>query len=116
MAAITSANVVLLESSIEGTRQDKERGRLDRLAITLSGQGAALGDIPASVLGFAEIYWAWSFGYNASSSNNQASVTIDATTTTIGVMSQSILTYTAGSATPANLTGVLLVEVFGRSL
>ena len=116
MAAITSSAITLLESSTEGTRQDKERGRLDRLAIVLSTQGATLGDIPASVLGFAEIYWAWCFGANISAANNQVSVTIDTTTTTIGVMSQSILTYTAGSATPANITGTILVEVFGRSL
>jgi hypothetical protein len=116
MAAITSSAVTVLEASVEGTRSDKERGILLRLAVVLSSQGATSGDIPASVLGLAEIYWAWSFGYNTSGSNNQASVTIDATTSTIGVGSQSILTYTAGSATPANLTGTILLEVFGRSL
>ena len=116
MAAIASSAVTLLESNPEGTRSGKERGRLDRVAIVLSAQGATLGDIPASVLGFAEIFWAWCVCANVGAANSQVSVAIDSTTTVIGVMSQSILTYTQASASPANVTGTIVVEIYGRSL
>jgi hypothetical protein len=141
MAAITyTGNVIVLESSLEGTSSDKQRGRLDRLAITLASQGATLGDITAQILGFSEIYWIWSYNYVLNSTTlSQASVGLDNTVALLTNVAtngqqgyvplpagatyvapqygfQNIYTYTGGGTSPSNLTGVLYVEVFGRSL
>jgi len=139
MSQISYANnVVVLESNPEGTASDKLRGRIDRLAITLNTQGATLGDINAQVLGFYEIYWAWSYNFVLNSTTiSQASVGLDnviavvynqATSGQVGYVPppagtvapyygfQNIYTYTGGATSPTNLTGVLYIEVFGRSL
>jgi hypothetical protein len=116
MAAITASNVTVLEVSEEGTKSSKGRGIILRCAVVLSAQGATLGDLPASAFGMSEIFWAWCFGFNNGGNNNQCSVTVDATVTSPGVNNTNILTYSSGSATPANLTGTILLEIFGRSL
>ena len=141
MAAITyTGNVIVLESSLEGTASDKLRGRIDRLAITLAAQGATLGDITAQILGFNEIYWAWCYNFVLNSTTvSQASVALDntvalltnaatsgqqgyvplptgATYTAPQYGFQNIYTYTGGATTPGNLTGVIYIEVYGRSL
>ena len=142
MAAITYAsNVIVLESSLEGTSSDKQRGRLDRLAITLSAQGTSQGDITAQILGYAEIYWAWCITYTLNSTTTSAaSLGLDAQVATLYNQAtqgqqgyvplpstggpylaqaggfQNIYTYTGGGTSPSNLTGVIYVEVYGRSL
>lgn len=55
MAAITSANVAILQGYEVGTRSGKFLAYGMVAAITLTAQGATAGDIPASVFGLKQI-------------------------------------------------------------
>lgn len=116
MAAITTANVTLLDSEnySVGTASGKLVEHRIRVSIALTAQGGTAGDIPAAVLGYAQIYRVSLIMFlTAGPANANVGVTIDAYAST-----NNILTFTATDAATgaANVTGTLYIEVWGRSV
>jgi hypothetical protein len=116
MAAITAANVTTLSSFPMGTVSGKLVERRDRVAIALTTQGATLGDIPASVLGYAEIYSVILISF-VTAGNAYANIGVGVATQAAD-LSTSINTFTAidGTTAPANVTGTLTLQIEGRTL
>jgi hypothetical protein len=111
MAAITASNVTILTDDTVGTASNKRIAVRRRLSIALTAQGGTAGDIPASVLGFNQLYSATLISFViAGPANANIGVTLD----TWG-SNNNIVTFTAvdGSTAPANVTGTLYVDVVG---
>lgn len=114
MAAITSANVVVTRGWDEGSKSGKVIQSVKQLIITLSSQGATAGDIPASALGFAEVYECYAYGLNVSG-------TMKGAMAMIAIDGSEIFPVNVNQATDANrtlradVTGDLWVTVKGRS-
>jgi hypothetical protein len=112
MSAITASNVTLLWDYSVGSASNKRVGSRRFFSIALSTQGGTAGDIPASVLGFAQIFSVQlTYFLTAGSANANVGVTLDTWGT-----NNNIVTFTAidGSTGIANVTGTLVVEVFGN--
>lgn len=114
MAAITSTNVVVTRAWDEGDRGGKVIQSVKQLIITLSAQGGTAADIPASALGFAEVYECYAYGLNVSG-------TMKGALTAIAIDGSEIFPIDVNQATDANrtlranVTGDLYVTVKGRS-
>jgi len=111
MAAITASNVTILTDDTVGTASNKRIAVRRRLQIALTTQGGTAGDIPASVLGFNQIYSASLIAFlTTAPANANIGVTLD----TWG-SNNNIVTFTAvdGSTGPANVSGTLYVDVVG---
>jgi hypothetical protein len=111
MAAITASNVTILTDDTIGTASNKRVAVRRRLQIALTAQGGTAGDIPASVLGFDQIYSATPILFlTTAPANACVGVTLDAWGS-----NNNILTYTTvnGSTGPANVSGTLIVDVIG---
>jgi hypothetical protein len=114
MAAITSANVVVVKSWEDGDRSSKWTSSVRRLKITLAAQGATIGDIPAAALGFREIYDAYAATLMVANVPKGVIVCVD-------LLGTELVTVDINQATDAtrgdraNVTGVLFVTVRGRA-
>ena len=120
MAAITSANVQVLETTDVISKALKSFGVRRKLAITLAAQGGTAGDIPASALGLKQITSTRTYAaYIGSAWVGNAPTFIGNSTSTLLQDGNYIfpvdLTQAtdASRANPANITGVLDVEVEG---
>ena len=113
MAAITSANVVVTRSWEEGNRAGQLIQTTKQLIITLSAQGGTAGDIPASALGFEEVYEAYAYGLNVSGTMKGAVVGIALDGSEIFPVDMNQAT-DANRTLRANVTGDLWVTVKGR--
>lgn len=116
MAAITAANVTLLDGTVYsvGTQSAKYIGTKTRFSIALTTQGATAGDIPASVLGYKRMSRVSLLLFlTTGPANANVGVTLDAYAD-----NNNILTFTAidGSTGPANVSGTLYIEVEGQPL
>jgi hypothetical protein len=115
MAAITASNVVDIESYDVGTRSGKLVALVRRVAITLSSQGGTAGDIPASVLGFGEIFSAQAQVLDVSGTPKGALVMVAKDGSELIPIDLNQAT-DANRTARANITGVLYVTVTGRGL
>lgn len=115
MAAITASNVTLLDSQTFplGTASGKLMATRARMAIVLSAQGGTAGDIPASVLGFKQLFIARIISFVVAGTPKNIGIGLSAY-----AADNSIGTFTAvdGSTSAANVTGTLNVEVEGALL
>ena len=111
MAAITASNVTILTDDTVGTASNKRIASRRRVSIALTTQGGTAGDIPASVLGFNQIYSVSLISFlTTAPANANVGVTID----TWG-SNNNIITFTAinGSTGPANVSGTIYLDIVG---
>jgi hypothetical protein len=115
MAAISSANVSVIQAYEFGSRTGKSHGLRQILAITLSAQGGTAGDIPASALGLKQITNVQSLGAILSGNPRYVGVGVSALGSDSNYIYPVDLTQAtdANRATPANITGTLYVMVEG---
>jgi len=115
MAAITNSNVTEIESYDLGTRQGKLTALRRRVAIVLSSQGGTAGDIPASVLGFSEIYYANAMLLDVSGTPKAALVMVAKDGSEIIPIDLNQAT-DANRTARASITGTLYITIEGRGL
>jgi hypothetical protein len=115
MAAITYANVTDIESYDIGTRQGKLVSLRRRVAIVLSAQGGTAGDIPASALGFSEIFSATAKVLDVSGTPKGALVMVAVDGSELIPVDLNQAT-DANRTARANITGTLYVTIDGRGL
>ena len=108
MAAITYANVNVIDSWERGSKSGKFTSLVQRVAVTLSAQGATAGDLPASAFGLAEVY-------EVSPATLDASGTYTAVDLAIVPNGTSIFPAAYTNGAPTNLTGILYFILTGRS-
>jgi hypothetical protein len=117
MAAITSANVLILNSWEGISKGNKTTRNYRRCRVTLSNQGGTSGDIPASVFNLTDIYEVDSYGINNAGTWTSMPVIVDQTTDVNGVVRNTgFLTTNLTTGAPASTTGVLEVLVTGRTI
>lgn len=116
MAAITASNVTLIRAWEVPTKAGSRAEISKDLKIVLSAQGATIGDIPASALGFSKLYSVFSQGLDISSNG-----VITATPVSLSITGSEIIPCTLTQATDANrglredITGDLYVRVTGQA-
>ena len=113
MAAITTANVTLLDSGpfSVGTASNKLYEHKMRVSIALTTQGGTAGDIPASVFGMKRITGVHLIYFlTTGPANANVGVTLDTYAD-----ANNVITFTAidGSTASANVSGTLAVELTG---
>lgn len=116
MAAITSANVVFLQQPYEfGSRSNKYIEHRMVAQITLTAQGGTAGDIPASAFGLKQITNVRDIAALIGGSPRHCPMQI----ANIGLDNNYIYPLDptqatdASRTTPANITGVITVEIAG---
>ena len=112
MAAVAQSDVTLHSNDLIGTASGKVIGARRRFSITMTANGATVGDLTAALLGFAttQIFTARAYRFvTAGLAEANINVTTDGT---------NIFTFTSidGSTAAANVTGTLYIEVEGTSL
>lgn len=114
MAAITSADVTKLQGYAEGDRTGKWVADVRRLKIVLSAQGGTAADIPASALGFAEIYSGYAYAFDDATNVRGAWIGVALDGSEIFPV-DGVEATDADRTLRSNLTGDLYVVLRGRA-
>lgn len=112
MAAITSANVTVTRSWEVMDKGGQFQEKISDLVITLSSQGGTAGDIPATALGFAKIYYAVGKAFDDATNVRGAWVGVGTNGSEIFPVNACVST-DADRTLRASLTGTLYVRVHG---